>query len=187
MDLSFEIKDNLSPDFCKKIIERFENDDRKVPGQTGLGLVPQIKNSSDLMISRFLDWENVVKVLDEKLKENLLVYQEFLDEKLPLKYDILGLNMTHSGYQIQKSGFYRWHQDSSVEYGRDRFLTFIWYLNTIEEGGQTGLVFKNIKPETGKFLFFPATWDYIHCGFDANNKYIITGWLWKSLPQESHS
>jgi len=180
MDLTFEMKNNLSDSFCKEMIAHFENDERKHPGETGLGFRPDIKNSLDLMFSRFTDWEDVCRVLDEKLKENLHDYQLFLNEKFPFSYDVM--NTWHSGYQLQKSGHYNWHNDSKIEHGRERILTFIWYLNTIEEGGQTGFKYKNIKPETGKFVFFPSTWDYIHCGFETNNKYIITGWMWRALP-----
>ena len=182
LDLTFEITNNLSPSLCKDIIERFEKDERKQHGHTGNGFTPDMKNSIDLLINRFTEWDDVVKVLDEKLLENLKTYQDFLFDKTPNKYMVL--DTWHTGYQIQKSGFYRWHHDSSIKFGRERILTFIWYLNTIEEGGHTGFLHKSVKPETGKFLFFPATWDYIHCGFDANNKYIITGWMWRAYPSD---
>lgn len=179
MDLTFELKNNLSSKLCSDIIERFEFDDRKQPGATSGGIKPEMKNSLDLMISNLVEWEDVVRVLDDTLKRNMLRYQEFLYQVLPNGYNIM--DTLHSSYQIQKSGYYRWHHDAKIEYGRERILTFIWYLNTIEEGGETGFLYKKIKPETGKFVFFPATWDYVHCGFDAQNKYIITGWMWRNF------
>jgi hypothetical protein len=179
MDLAMELRENLNNDFCKKIIERFEKDDRKHRGETGGGFNPEMKNSLDLQFSRFVEWDDVSKELDEKLKENLHAYQEFLNERFPNFYRIT--DTWHSGYQMQKSGYYRWHHDSRIEYGRERILTFIWYMNTIEEGGQTGFHYKSVKPETGKFVFFPSTWDYVHCGFDATDKYIITGWMWREV------
>jgi len=179
MDFVFERKNNLSPEFCDKIIKRFEKDNRCTPGHTGGGFHPNMKNSIDLYISRFEDWEDVCAVLNEKLGENLKEYQYFLDDKLPTKYGVIDTWCT--GFQIQKSGYYRWHNDVRIEHGSERILTFIWYLNTIEEGGHTGFLHKTVKPETGKFVFFPATWDYIHCGFDAKDKYIITGWMWRAV------
>lgn len=179
MDLVFEKRNNLPPELCAQIIQRFESDDRKFPGSTAGGFNTDMKNSLDLMISNLTEWEDIVRILDDKLKRNMTIYQEFLYSKLPNGYNIL--DTWHSSYQIQKSGHYRWHHDSKIEYGRERVLTFIWYLNTIENGGETGFIFKNVKPETGKFVFFPSTWDYVHCGFDAKDKYIITGWMWKPL------
>ena len=179
MDLVFEKRNNLPPELCAQIIQRFEIDDRKHPGSTAGGFNTEMKNSLDLMISNLTEWEDIVRILDDKLKRNMTIYQEFLYSKLPNGYNIL--DTWHSSYQIQKSGYYRWHHDSKIEYGRERVLTFIWYLNTIENGGETGFIFKNVKPETGKFVFFPSTWDYVHCGFDAKDKYIITGWMWKHI------
>ena len=183
MDLVF-VKDNdLSSEVCKEIITKYENDHRKVPGQTAGGLRPEIKNSIDLVISRYEDWENICDFLYKKLDENLKQYINFIKEKFPqdMIIDEQGFNLKPCGFQIQKSGYYRWHNDEMTEYNRVRTITFIWYLNTIEEGGETGFHFKKVKPEEGKFVFFPATWDYPHCGFPAENKYIITGWLWRNI------
>lgn len=179
MDLVMVIDNNLDPNMCKDIIEKFEKDTRKYPGATGGGLVTEMKNSIDLMISRFSDWETIEDRLDDVLRENIKSYQKFIDSKFP--HDENVTNVWHSGYQIQKSGYYKWHNDYLYEYGGSRILTFIWYLNTIDEGGETGFHFKKIKPETGKFVMFPSTWDYPHCGFPTENKYIITGWLWKGF------
>jgi 2OG-Fe(II) oxygenase superfamily len=177
MDFTFEIHNNLDPMICKNIIKRFENDDRKQNGVTYSGYNPLMKNSLDLYISRLKEWDDVTEVLDKLLKENMKVYQANVMSKLPLEATIM--DTWHNGYQIQKSGHYRWHHDALAEYGRERVLTFIWYLNTIDHGGHTGFLHKTVKPEEGKFVFFPATWDYFHCGFAAVNKYIITGWTWR--------
>ena len=62
-----------------------------------------------------------------------------------------------------------------------RAITYLWYLNDVEEGGET--VFfgdYKIKPRTGTLIFFPASWCYPHTGKMpiSSNKYIITGWLY---------
>lgn len=181
VEFVYEIHDNLSPELCQQIIQRFENDPRAGPGQTGGGYKPDMKSSIDLCISRFQEWEDICAILTEKLRENTKKYQYYLDDHLPYKLGIHDSQPT--GFQIQKSGFYRWHNDARVEYGRERVLTFIWYLNTVEEGGHTGFLHKSVKPELGKFVFFPATWDYVHCGFEAKDKYIITGWTWRAVVQ----
>ena len=170
------LDNNIPPEMCNEIIRRFENDQRKSPGQTGAVYTPEVKTSVDLMISRYTEWEDIENYLSRKLQENLYKYDEFLSSKLP--FYMSHSKTKHSGFQIQKSGFYKWHQDSRNDHGRERMLTFIWYLNTIppENGGETGFLHRKVQPVTGRFVFFPATWDYAHCGFETKDKYIVTGW-----------
>ena len=86
-------------------------------------------------------------------------------------------------------GFYQYHHDS--HYAKDepnirtRILTFIWYLNNVDEGGETEF-FKGrikIKPEKGKLLFFPSTWTFMHKGNMpiSGNKYIVTGCVYADI------
>ena len=181
MDLAMELPLNLSGDVCKEIIDKFENDNRKTPGHTAGGLAPNIKSSIDLPIHRLEDWNKICTFLDDILNKNLLKYGEYVKSKFPEGFVTNVLDVKHSGYQIQKSGYYKWHIDEMSEFSRTRVVTYIWYLNTIEEGGETGFHFKKVKPEEGKFVMFPATWDYPHCGYETENKYIITGWFWKNI------
>ena len=63
-----------------------------------------------------------------------------------------------------------------------RKLTFLWYINDVEEGGETEFFGNHkIKPEAGKLILFPASWTFPHCGKMpiSDDKYIITGWLWE--------
>lgn len=75
------------------------------------------------------------------------------------------------------------HTDS---WGRDtaqRFLVYFWYLNDVDQGGETvfyGLDRQlSIRPRTGSLIMFPATWQYLHAGLEplSNNKYIIGGYF----------
>ena len=60
-----------------------------------------------------------------------------------------------------------------------RFLSFFWYLNDVEEGGET--VFKDlkIKPSKGKLVIFPPLWMYPHKGNPpiSGSKYILSTYL----------
>lgn len=179
MDLAFEIQGSLTNEFCEEIIKKFEEDDRKTPGKTVGGFNPDTKNSTDLSISNFNDWDEVTQKLDEALNKGVKEYDKFLEEKFD--YDQFKYSETTNGisYQIQRSGFYKYHQDALVDklLGRIRVLTYIWYLNTPEQGGETDFVYKKVKAEQGKLVLFPATWDYIHAGLPTPKKYIVTGWL----------
>jgi hypothetical protein len=72
-----------------------------------------------------------------------------------------------------------WHWDNNNQ--SHRALTYLWYLNDVEEGGETEICIDlKIKPEKGKLLIFPASWLYPHCGRMpiSNDKYILSGWIY---------
>ena len=89
----------------------------------------------------------------------------------------INLDGNDTGYQIQRTrpgDFYDWHHDSIGP----RILTFIWYLNDIKNAGYTEFLDgTKIQPETGKFMIFPATWNYMHRGVSPKDetKYICKG------------
>ena len=61
-------------------------------------------------------------------------------------------------------------------------ITYIFYLNDVEEGGETEIRRKcKIKSKAGKLLLFPSCWTFPHRGVMpiSDNKYIITGWLYQ--------
>ena len=69
----------------------------------------------------------------------------------------------------------------------NRVLTYIIYLNDIEEGGETELLHKRvrIKPKTGRIVIFPAGFPYVHRGNPplTGVKYILTSWINTNYPE----
>jgi hypothetical protein len=183
-------KNELSSDFCKNNINKFEDDDRKIQGSTMDGVRLEFKKSTDLPISKYEDWKNEDKEFFQSISRCLPEYYENCNQCGPyFPYAFIGvsdyqnINPSDSGYQIQRTypgEYYHWHHDGRVINNTIRVLTFIWYLNDIEYDGYTE--FNNgmkIQPEQGKLLIFPAVWCYIHRGFPpkSETKYICTGWI----------
>jgi hypothetical protein len=60
-----------------------------------------------------------------------------------------------------------------------RFLSFLWYLNDVESGGNT--VFKDIsiQPKSGTLIMFPPLWMFPHKGESpiSGAKYIMSSYL----------
>jgi hypothetical protein len=60
-----------------------------------------------------------------------------------------------------------------------RYLAFLWYLNDVQEGGDT--VFKDfiVHPQRGRVLIFPPLWMFPHKGEPpiSGPKYILSGYL----------
>jgi len=86
--------------------------------------------------------------------------------------------------KIQKThptqGYHQWHCENDGG-ELDRVLSWILYLNDIEEGGETEFLYQSlrIKPKTGTFILFPGYFTHVHRGNPPLNgvKYIATGWI----------
>lgn len=186
---------SLSKEICEEIILLYESDlKNKYEGTTGGGTNKEVKHTQDLVIPNDEIWSNIHNFLNRELKENVDNYMNGLNETNMMsssgeKYIAFPMLQTQVyGYQIQRYikgvGQYIYHNDSAINYEKkeDRIITFLWYLNTIEEGGETEMWgTTRIKPEQGKLLLFPACWTFPHCGKMpvSDNKYIITGWVYR--------
>jgi len=192
----YESPNAISEEICTSIIELFEASET-YPGVTASGEVPDVKKTMDFLIpidSLYREdssWNKICQTLSESLQNNINVYlkglnkshPQFIEENykfIPAKY------LTEEHYQIQKykkgEGKYKYHEDFSVRWERRQYrvITFLWYLNTIEEGGETELLGTvRVKPEAGKLLLFPACWTFPHRGRMpiSHDKYIVTGWF----------
>ena len=89
--------------------------------------------------------------------------------------------------KIQKTepgqGYHVWHFErvGQSKYSLNRLLTFIVYLNDIEEGGETEFLYQNlrIKPKLGTVAIWPVDFTHPHRGNPPldKTKYIVTGWV----------
>ncbi len=183
---------NLHPEFCDHLIQKFESDDRKHPGKvignnsnSELCIQPECKISFDLHITSKSGWKNEDSILYQSLRQPLNDYVNHC--KSILQLIDFGSKITDSGYQIQRTRpgeYYHWHHDwhYKVNIGT-RIITYIWYLNDINYDGETEFIDgTKIKPEQGKLLLFPSTWTYVHRGVSplSEVKYICTGWIYSN-------
>ena len=172
------------------MVKQFEEDERKDVGTTLGGVNLKIKNTFDLGITGLSGWEVSDNIIYEALHQGLSEYQEFiksLHNSFPIFSQHSNEPLFDSGYQIQRydaggdPGYYNWHSDHSRDLRGMRLLTFLWYLNDVEVGGETEFIDEvKIQPRAGKLVVFPATWTYVHRGKApiSNSKWIVTGWLY---------
>lgn len=181
----------LDEDFCKSVIDKFESDQNVYSGITFSGLNPAVKKTTDLLISKFEYWNEQDLILYKILNEKLAEYRNYLYKINTALNPFYENEIEDSGYLLQKyeikndqndsGGYYTWHTDQHFEKTRIRVLTYIWYLNEVNDGGETEFIDGTlIKPTTGKMVIFPATWEYVHRGNEpiSNSKYICTGWIY---------
>lgn len=190
---------SLDKDVCSEIMTRFDNEPNKQPGHTLGGVNAQIKDTKDLVIPQFSkEWEKIYGLLKEELTFNVERYINKINDKEDLKSIhnhstessiIIKLNtIVYESIQIQSyiknQGRYIYHNDARImdEDKSSRIITFLWYLNDVDVGGETVFDGKYaIRPRAGTLVLFPSTWTYIHCGKMpiSSDKYIMTGWLYQ--------
>lgn len=89
------------------------------------------------------------------------------------------------GIKVQKTkvgqGYHIWHCEDLSRASCNRVLTYVVYLNDVEEGGETEFLYqhKRFKPKKGTVVIFPAAFTHTHRGNPpiSNSKYIMTGWV----------
>ena len=179
----------LTDEMCDHIISYYTESKNIYEGETQSGMNKDVKDTRDLIIPQDppedSPWIYINKVLYESLYANLLIYLMKLNPDKG-SYRMFPTNRLTDGiFLIQKyqknKGKYIYHNDASFEQLQYRVITFIWYLNDVEEGGETEFWGEyRVKPEKGKLVLFPATWTFPHCGKMpiSNDKYIVTGWLY---------
>ncbi len=189
---------SLSSEICKEIIEIFEASDKKYHGHTIGGIHKSIKSTTDLLMGD-PEWNKINNILRNELYYNLKKHLSALNtsEDFKSKYNCTTLddykigfeNVNIDQFMAQKynanDGRYIYHTDSLIEFSksRSRFMTYLWYLNDVVEGGETTFYGEyQIKPTAGKLILFPACWTFPHCGKMpiSSDKYIITGWIYTS-------
>lgn len=180
----------LSKEWCEKIIKIFdENEEQHKDGVTAGGMNKHTKDTKEMYFDKM-----PLSVYDKDLFDNLHSYLIKYGKHNEIM-SMLQADIDDTGYQLQKyvanEGFYKWHQDGETKMRNNklshRIITYLWYLNDVQEGGET--LFQNfkIKPKQGSLLLFPATWTYKHSGAMpiSNDKYIITGWIWENHDKDN--
>ncbi len=187
---------SLSTELCDDIIVKYEKSKDAYDGVTLGGVNHDIKNTRDL-IMKTCEWDRIKTTLRNELYHNLHRFLKELNNVEDFKgshnhsinrdYRISFSSIMIDDFMVQKykanEGRYIYHNDSMIEWNtkRKRFMTYLWYLNDVTEGGETTFDGKyQIKPTTGKLTLFPASWTFPHCGKMplSSDKYIITGWIY---------
>ena len=194
------VRDNALPiDFCDRVIQRFDGDDRKEDGIIGGTIQSQrvdknVKDTKDLKISVYDDWKYEDDIFFKSLSEGLQKYYDHIIDKNAGICNVVpssSFDTNDTGYKLQMyepEGAYHWHHDWSMESHpvSTRIFTFMWYLNTIDEKDDGYTEFADgtkIQPVVGRQVFFPATWTFVHRGYPSKvRKYICNGWIYARPP-----
>jgi hypothetical protein len=188
IDYIIEYNNSIPDILCDEVIENFieHNEQDYKKGRTIGGVNTDVLDSIDIDINVAENdaWKKqtfsfLCKELLAKVKLYLNSVNKFTTE---LKQDRLFVRQFIIRKYEKNKGKYIYHSDTlhSFTNHSTRVISFIWYLNNVDIGGDT-VFFNdyNIKPEKGKLLLFPSTWTFPHTGSMpvSDDKYIIVGWI----------
>lgn len=163
---------------CKFLIELFESnpqeqervDQNKIPNFTQFNLTKnselsdKVKNTHNFLVS---------KVFEYKKK-----YYEFVDSRcFPESHAFEQFRIKK--YSNDGNDMFDTHVDVTDYESSRRFLSFLWYLNDVEQGGETVFADLQIQPKAGTMVVFPPLWMFPHRGNApiSGDKYIMSTYL----------
>ena len=154
----------LSAPFCRDVVERFENDPRKTLGKVGDGVYrPDFKGTTEI---DFVDirhgWDDVINTVNQSLLFYLRQYMQKWGEAFRT------VEVHHEGFRMARYNpgeQFDWHSDN-IAGSFTRVITAMWYLNTVEVGGETEYKWlgRSIRPVEGRLMICPVGWPFYHRG-----------------------
>jgi len=171
---------DLSADMCNRMIQSF-NALARFHAPNGRGHRPGLDNSAwtELNVTRLSDagflgfFRNKINVTLDRYNADI-----GLDIAIPNSPKISDLMLKR--YRKGGAEWFERHFDSINEVA-NRYLVLLWYLNDVEEGGETRFpqLELSVQPKAGRLLVFPPYWMYQHEGRApmSGDKYIVSTYL----------
>ena len=168
----------LNKNECRLLIETFESaenleeiDNNGTPKFTQYNLTKNIKSHN-----------NQVQYLHNKLVKIAMSqrdnYYRFVDKRcFPQKHAFEQFRIKK--YCVGNDDRFDTHVDVTDYESARRYLSFFWYLNTIDEGGETEFDELTITPKMGSMVVFPPLWMFPHRGNKpiSGDKYLLSTYL----------
>jgi hypothetical protein len=176
--------DNIfTQEYCQELIDKFEAN----PDQQESTDMENHRHFKEINISQYPNWTSVHDTLVDTMQKALVQYKldNQIDDKVwPQKIGCEMFRMKR--YLPNGNDEFKFHVDVGDYASARRFLVFFWYLNDVEEGGETTFqknraspVIMSVKPVAGRMIVFPPLWTFPHTGEKpvSGPKYIIGGYL----------
>jgi hypothetical protein len=182
-DLIYIEDDALSAETCVKLVNYMDSN-LAIDTTPPLNISVQNAHTMYVEVDKLCgecgyELNNIIKItLQKYLGSNQIVLNYF---KLYSDYIISDYPIFHMLKYKQNIEQFDYHNDFRIEDDKFRILTFLWYLNDVDSGGETEFFGEiKIKPKRGRLLVFPCAWPYIHKGNIplSSDKYVITGWVY---------
>lgn len=179
-DYILVLDNNLNKDVCEGLINLYHNpvtEDKKArfqrnqtPSYTILNLTENIKLIPELHRECELSALQAINAYKEKVGNA---------SWWPSRYGFEQFRIKH--YLNNDEDMFKTHVDVHSLEASKRFFLFFWYLNDVEEGGETTFDNLDIKvqPRAGRLVMFPPYWMYPHTGQKpiSGPKYLLSTYL----------
>ena len=113
-------------------------------------------------------------------REVIKMYQQDVPETQYFPLNTLALEEFRiKCYNPNTGQQFKRHVDVGDHSSARRYLAFLFYLNTVTEGGATTFDGMTIKPKRGSVLVFPPLWMFPHSGKEtySDSKFIMSTYL----------
>lgn len=170
-------KNVLSQKTCETIIQMFENSPEEYEERN----INEYIKFTELNINKNPEkWKDIIEYFIYICKEYTKEYKEHFnidDHQFPTTYAFEEIRIKK--YLPNDFHEFKLHVDVQNKESAKRYLSFLFYLNTVEKGGETTFGREDeiiIPPERGNLLMFPPLWTHIHTGKKpiSGPKYIVT-------------
>jgi hypothetical protein len=171
---------DLDPQLCQQMIGSFAGLER-FQMRNGRGVRRGLEDSAwtELNVSRLSDaaFQGMFRRLIDRALER---YNRDIELAIPIPNSPLFSNLTLKRYRPGQQEQFQLHFDS-INHVANRYLVLLWYLNDVEQGGETRFpqLDVSIPARAGRLLMFPPYWMYQHEGRPpiSGDKYIISTYL----------
>ena len=186
------IYDNtISAKFCKRIIDAFDADeDHHINSTIGIPRTPDLefRNAIEMnctkRIAESSEWNAIMNLLNrhaassyERYKHDLIV----CGYKAELLFNTVTLEQWRMHRYDPGEHYYKEHIDAIDVHTSKRMLMMLYYLNTVEDGGETSFKTINlkVKPVLGRLAITPSWFGFPHSAITpiSNTKYMIKTYL----------
>jgi len=171
---------DLSADLCARMVQSFQTLGR-FHQPNGRGHRAGLEHSAwtEINVTRLAD-AGFANLFRAKVDAALARYNRDVALTIPIPNSPKLADLILKRYRPNGEERFEPHFDSINEVC-NRYLVLLWYLNDVEQGGETSFPQMGVKVQAraGRLLMFPPYWMYQHEGLppQSGEKYIISTYL----------
>lgn len=170
----------LDPRLCQQMIASFAGLER-FQMRNGRGVRSGLEQSAwtELNVTRLSD-AGFMGMFRQLIDRALERYNRDIELAIPIPNSPATSDLTLKRYRPGEQERFQLHFDS-INHVANRYLVLLWYLNDVEQGGETRFpqLDVTVQARAGRLLMFPPYWMYQHEGLPpiSGDKYIVSTYL----------